>query len=73
MHMDSGRRKLTGNTGFNMVDRPKLYQMTDCELVKWAITIRDPLLTTDLEVELLKRFMELSKVTLEEALNPPLF
>lgn len=52
---------------------PKLYEKTDHELVTWALTIRDPLLTTDLEVELLNRFMRLTSITPKEAFEvaPP--
>lgn len=49
--------------------RPLLYKMTDRELVAWAHTIRDPLTVTDLEQELLKRFMQLTGITIKEAFS----
>lgn len=48
----------------------KLHKMTDHELVLHALTIRDPLLTTALEQELLQRFMRSSGITLDDVLNP---
>lgn len=48
----------------------KLHKMTDHELVLQAVTIRDPLLTTALEQELLQRFMRSSGITLDDVLNP---
>lgn len=48
----------------------KLHKMTDHELVLHAVTIRDPLLTTALEQELLQRFMRSSGITLDDVLNP---
>lgn len=49
--------------------RPLLYKMTDRELVAWALTIRDPLTVTDLEQELLNRFMKLTGITVKDAFN----
>lgn len=46
---------------------PQLYKMTDQQLVGYALTIRDPLLVTDLETELLSRFMKLTGVTVTDA------
>lgn len=46
-----------------------LYKMTDVELVHYAWTIRDPLTVTDLETELLNRFLKLSGVTPKDVLN----
>ena len=46
-----------------------LYQMSDIELVKYALTIRSPQTVTDLETELLTRFVKLSGVTVVQALN----
>lgn len=50
-----------------VTENPKLYEKTDHELVAWALTIRDPLLVTDLEMELLNRFMKLTGITPKEA------
>lgn len=47
---------------------PQLYRMTDHELVGYALTIRDPLMVTDLETELLNRFMKMTGITVKEAL-----
>ena len=46
-----------------------LYKMTDVELVHHAWNIRDPLTVTDLETELLNRFLKLSGVTPKDVVN----
>lgn len=46
-----------------------LYQLSDVELVKYALTIRNPQTVTELETELLTRFVKLSGVTVVQALN----
>lgn len=49
--------------------RPLLYKMTDRELVAHALTIRDPLTVSDLEQELLTRFMKLTGITVKDAFS----
>ena len=44
-----------------------LRKLTDVQLVHHCLVVRDPLTTTDPEVELLSRFQQLTGITLKDA------